>query len=192
MPRRPARVRTRSLDGSIWRRPSLLGATRHDDPTRWATLAARLEAVGNLPAAAIARLREAGAILRVGDEPQRAVAALRAVLAHAESMAATRLADQALAIARAGRLDLDRAASPLDVPPSAPTTDPWGLSTREREVLTLLVEGRTNRQIGDALFISDKTASVHVTHILVKLGVSSRTEAALLAVRAGIGTNDPA
>ena len=50
-------------------------------------------------------------------------------------------------------------------------------------MLGLLGEGRTNRQIGEALFISDKTASVHVTHILDKMGVSSRTEAALLAGR---------
>jgi DNA-binding NarL/FixJ family response regulator len=51
----------------------------------------------------------------------------------------------------------------------------------------MLADGRTNRQIGDALFISDKTASVHVTHIMDKLGVSRRTEAAILAVRAGLG-----
>ena len=65
--------------------------------------------------------------------------------------------------------------------------DPWGLSPREREVLALVASGRTNREIGDALFISDKTASVHVTHILTKLGVSSRTEAALAASARGIG-----
>jgi DNA-binding NarL/FixJ family response regulator len=45
-------------------------------------------------------------------------------------------------------------------------------------VLGLLTEGRTNRQIGDALFISEKTASVHVTNLLRKLGVASRAEAA--------------
>jgi DNA-binding NarL/FixJ family response regulator len=53
-------------------------------------------------------------------------------------------------------------------------------------VLALIVEGRTNRQIGDALFITDKTASAHVTHIMDKLGVSRRTEAALLAIRSGM------
>jgi DNA-binding NarL/FixJ family response regulator len=50
-------------------------------------------------------------------------------------------------------------------------------------VLDLVSAGRTNREIGLALFISEKTASVHVTHILDKLGVSSRVEAALLASR---------
>lgn len=82
--------------------------------------------------------------------------------------------------------------SPLEdhrhVAPASP--DPWGLSGREREVLAMLADGRTNRQIGEALFISDKTASVHVTHILAKMGVSSRTEAALLAARAGAGRDE--
>ena len=58
-------------------------------------------------------------------------------------------------------------------------------------MLALLADGRSNREIGEALFISTKTASVHVTHILDKLGVSSRTEAALLAARAGV-IADPA
>jgi DNA-binding NarL/FixJ family response regulator len=49
-------------------------------------------------------------------------------------------------------------------------SNPYGLSPRELHVLALLVEGRANREIGAALFISDKTASVHVTHILDKLG----------------------
>ena len=65
--------------------------------------------------------------------------------------------------------------------------DPWGLSAREREVLALLLEGRTNREIGQALFISETTASVHVTHIMDKLGVTSRGAAAAAAVRAGYG-----
>ena len=47
--------------------------------------------------------------------------------------------------------------------------------------MTLLSDGRTNREIAECLFISEKTASVHVTHILDKLGVSSRVEAALAA-----------
>ena len=58
-----------------------------------------------------------------------------------------------------------------------------GLTARETEVLDLLVEGRTNRQIGDVLFISEKTASVHVTNLLRKLGVQSRTEAAEMSRR---------
>lgn len=58
-----------------------------------------------------------------------------------------------------------------------------GLTEREAEVLGLLVEGRTNRQIGELLFISEKTVSVHVTNLLRKLGVESRTEAAEMSRR---------
>ena len=59
----------------------------------------------------------------------------------------------------------------------------FGLSGREREVLGLIVEGRTNREIGERLFISQKTVGVHVGNILAKLGVSGRVEAAMVAVR---------
>ncbi len=62
-----------------------------------------------------------------------------------------------------------------------------GLTQREREVLDLVAAGRTNRQIADALFISSKTASVHVSNILAKLGVANRGEAAALARELGIG-----
>ena len=71
-------------------------------------------------------------------------------------------------------------------PPVGPVVDPYGLTPREREVLELVSLGRTNRQIGEALFISENTAGVHVSNILGKLGVASRTEAAAIAVRAGL------
>src|SRR5690606_17944692 len=61
------------------------------------------------------------------------------------------------------------------------------LTLRERQVLELVAEGLTNRQIGERLFISDKTASVHVSAILRKLGASSRTEAAVRAGELGVG-----
>ena len=59
-----------------------------------------------------------------------------------------------------------------------------GLTQREAEVLALVAEGRINRQIGQALFITEKTASLHVSHILAKLGVAGRGEAAAVAHRA--------
>jgi len=61
-----------------------------------------------------------------------------------------------------------------------------GLTVREREVLALVSAGRTNRQIGEELFISTKTASVHVSNILAKLQVANRGEAAAAARRLGL------
>ena len=64
--------------------------------------------------------------------------------------------------------------------------DVYGLSPREREVLNILAEGRTDRDIATRLFISERTVHVHVRRILAKLGVSSRTEAAGVAIRQGL------
>ncbi len=71
--------------------------------------------------------------------------------------------------------------------PEAPTKrDTFGLSGREREVLMQIARGRTNREIGERLFISQKTVGVHVGNILSKLGVSGRVEAAAVAIRLGL------
>ncbi|MBI2762387.1 MAG: AAA family ATPase [Chloroflexi bacterium] len=67
--------------------------------------------------------------------------------------------------------------------PEKPADAAFGLSNREREVLGQIVLGRTNREIGERLFISQKTVGVHVGNILAKLGVSGRVEAAMVAVR---------
>jgi DNA-binding CsgD family transcriptional regulator/tetratricopeptide (TPR) repeat protein len=67
--------------------------------------------------------------------------------------------------------------------------DLFGLSPREREVLVLITEGLTNREIGERLFISEKTVGIHVGRILDKLGVSGRVEAAMVAVRLGLVDN---
>ncbi len=64
--------------------------------------------------------------------------------------------------------------------------DTFGLSGREREVLGLVAQGRTNREIGERLFISQKTVGVHVGNILAKLEVSGRVEAAAVAIRLGL------
>src|SRR5262245_53430403 len=68
--------------------------------------------------------------------------------------------------------------------------DTFGLSRREHEVLALISEGRTNREIGERLFISQKTVGVHVGNILSKLGVSGRVEAAAVAIRLGLSSRD--
>ena len=87
-------------------------------------------------------------------------------------------------VARA-RLDLAGASASTEDAVAAPAVpDPFGLTPRERDVLALLVLGRTNKQIADELFISESTAGVHVSNIIGKLGATTRTEAAAIAVRA--------
>jgi DNA-binding NarL/FixJ family response regulator len=66
------------------------------------------------------------------------------------------------------------------------------LTDREREVLVLVAKGLSNQQIADSLVISERTARTHVSNILGKLGVASRTQAALLAIREGIAPAPPA
>jgi DNA-binding CsgD family transcriptional regulator len=65
--------------------------------------------------------------------------------------------------------------------------DPFGLTPRERQVLALVADRATNREIGAQLYMAEKTASVHVSRILAKLDVRSRTEAAAVAHRLGLG-----
>jgi len=72
------------------------------------------------------------------------------------------------------------------VPPSPVAADPFNLSPREYEVLAIVAEGRTNREIAERLFISERTVGVHVRNILGKLGVAGRVEAASVAIRLGL------
>ena len=74
----------------------------------------------------------------------------------------------------------------VGVPDPPAKGDTFGLSGREREVLMQIARGRTNREIGERLFISQKTVGVHVGNILSKLGVSGRVEAAAVAIRLGL------
>src|SRR5437660_1164129 len=104
----------------------------------------------------------------------------------AERLGSRWLAEEVTALCQRARLELG-AVSPSEAsgvaePDTAPE-DPFGLTPRERQVLALIAEGATNRQIGAALFMAEKTASVHVSRILSKLGVRSRTQAAAVAHR---------
>jgi DNA-binding NarL/FixJ family response regulator len=97
-------------------------------------------------------------------------------------------------LARHARIDLAAAdvALPADAVVGAPDAGPvLGFTAREAEVLRLVAGGWTNQQIADALYISRKTASVHVSNILGKLGVRSRVEAAAIAHRLGLGRDAP-
>jgi DNA-binding CsgD family transcriptional regulator/tetratricopeptide (TPR) repeat protein len=115
-----------------------------------------------------ALLRDGEALLAVGDR-----AGARDRLAEAAQAADAIGCGLVEARARALGTDAGLAA------PARRGTDPERLTERERQVLDLVAEGLTNGQIADRLFISRKTASVHVSAILRKLGVTSRTEAAV-------------
>jgi two-component system, NarL family, response regulator LiaR len=67
---------------------------------------------------------------------------------------------------------------------------PEALTERETEVLKLMARGKANKQIANALFVGEKTVKAHVSSILAKLGVQSRTQAALHAVRDGLVSVD--
>jgi len=166
------------------------------DPERWLAAVAAWEESGHPYPLAVARWRAAEALLaRRGD---RALAAelLRRSHAAASGLGAEPLRGELERLARLGRVDLrpqDPAGAPA-APPSEPTDaagSALGLTARELEVLTLVAEGRSNRQVAEALFISAKTASVHVSNILAKLGVASRVEAAAVAHRHGLLAGQP-
>ena len=85
-----------------------------------------------------------------------------------------------------GEMHLDPAvARQLTAALRAPRVGAVTLTPREREVLALIADGRSNQQIATALVVSERTARTHVSNILAKLGVASRTQAALWAVREG-------
>ena len=150
------------------------------DPDAWREVAETAGVLGRRAEAGFARLREAEAALATTRGRPRATAAVAEALAIAGELGARALARETETFRRRARLAAPRSSG-----------DERGrLSVREREVLALVAAGRTNRQIGNDLFISEKTASVHVTHILEKLGVGSRTEAALVGVRLGLVDGD--
>jgi DNA-binding CsgD family transcriptional regulator len=160
------------------------------DPVAWADAASLLDTWNEPGLPPYARYRQAEAYLARGER-EPAAAALRAAQARAVELGASPLVADIVFLARRGRIDLVGTERPPSAATAIPPADPYRLSPRECEVLELLVEGRTNRQIGAALFISEKTASVHVTHILNKLGVDGRVAAAGVAVRAGLVPVEP-
>jgi ATP/maltotriose-dependent transcriptional regulator MalT len=142
--------------------------------------------------AAIHRWRAAEALTADGDREAagEAAAAARAVAA---DLGAAWLEAEVEGLIRRGRLPAgDGAAADAGNGASADgtgdgaTDDPFGLTPRERQVLAALARGATNREIAEELFMAEKTASVHVSRILGKLDVRSRTEAAAVAHRHGL------
>jgi DNA-binding CsgD family transcriptional regulator/tetratricopeptide (TPR) repeat protein len=95
-------------------------------------------------------------------------------------------ADQVPADIRPGETELSALVRSILGEREAPRKDTFGLSPREKSVLDLIAQGLTNREIGERLFISQKTVGVHVGNILSKLAVSGRVEAAAVAIRLGL------
>ncbi len=154
-------------------------ATGADDPALWEAAADTwCDAERPYPAAE-ARWRQSEALLATGDR-DGAAATAAAALETARELGATWLASEVEGFLTRARLATTESAGPAD------DQDPFGLTPRERQVLELLASGATNREIGAALYMAEKTASVHVSRILAKLDVRSRTEAAAVAHRLGL------
>jgi DNA-binding CsgD family transcriptional regulator len=162
----------------------LARARGRNDPALWRKAAAKWEEIGRPYPAAIARWRVAEANVEGGDRAAAAEAA-GASLETARRLGARWLAEEVGALCVRARLELaeDGRSAGNGAVSEVGAADPFGLTPRERQVLALIAEGATNRQIGSALYMAEKTASVHVSRILGKLGVRSRTQAAAVAHR---------
>ena len=165
----------------------LARARERNDPALWSKAARAWDAIDRPYLAAAVRWREAEAHVEAGER-STATEPAEAALETANRLGSRWLQEEITALGFRARLDLgERASAERDGGPAAEPEDPFGLTPRERQVLALIAEGATNRQIGAALFMAEKTASVHVSRILSKLGVSSRTQAAAVAHRLHLG-----
>jgi HD-GYP domain-containing protein (c-di-GMP phosphodiesterase class II) len=146
----------------------------------------RLDGSGYHRGCATAQIPFPARILAAAD----ALQAMTQTRPHREALTADEAAAQLQDEARAGRLDPDAVNALVDAAGGRPTrkgqSSPAGLSPREVEVLRLLAQGLSNKQLARHLFISPRTAEHHVQHIYAKIGVSSRASAALFAMEHGL------
>jgi len=155
----------------------------HSDPNAWAAAAEAWRDLGWPHRAGYAWWRQAQAQLDAGQPAAAAAGALRAAASAGHGH--TPLLTHIRTLAERARIPLRPVAAVTASPTTKPPA-PYGLTGRELAVLRLLAAGRTNAQIGSELYISPKTAGVHVSSILRKLGVSGRVQAAAMAERAGL------
>ena len=157
------------------------------DPQAWQQTAQGWERAELPYRATYARFRQAEALLGVRAPRAQIQPVLRAAYQTAVRLGAAPLRREIELLAGRGRLHLKEPArpAPASQAPASPAAS-FGLTRREAEVLALVAAGRTNRQIGAELFITEKTASVHVSRILAKLGVVGRGQAAAVAHRLGL------
>ncbi|MFE7583307.1 AAA family ATPase [Streptomyces gardneri] len=180
-------VRALAAPAPVWAAHSLqvsqelARAEGRESATRWAEVVAAYEPLDRPAQLARAHHRLADALLVEGGHREEATALLREAHATAVRLGDRPLREDVELLAARARLSL---APEKQLPaPAEPGDDGFGLTPREQDVLRLVAAGRTNRQIAEELFISPKTASVHVSNILAKLGVAGRGEAAALAHR---------
>jgi DNA-binding CsgD family transcriptional regulator/tetratricopeptide (TPR) repeat protein len=160
----------------------------------WATAAAAAVELRHPHEAAYARFRQAEAHLLARGSRTAAQAAAVEAYGIARSLGAAPLVLEIERLARRSRLDLaDPPAAGEGASVAAPVGRalPFSLTRREQDVLERLTLGRSNREIATELFISEKTASVHVSNIKAKLGANGRAEIAAIAVRLRL-VSDPA
>jgi len=156
------------------------------DPEAWAAVGKRWAALERPFQVAYARLRHAEALLASRGDREAVARELTDAAATANSLGADPLARLVHRLATQARISLPDAPA---LPSGGPTDH--DLTARESEVLRLVAAGWTNQQIADALFITRKTASVHVSNIMAKLGCANRGEAAALAYRLGLVIGEP-
>jgi DNA-binding NarL/FixJ family response regulator len=133
---------------------------------------------------AYALWRQAEAMLVAGRSRGEARSILADARTIASELGAAPLLEHIAQLAQRAAIEFDDATPPETQ--ARPEIDGPQLTARELEVLKLLASGRSNREIAERLFITEGTAGTHVSHILSKLGVRGRTEAAALAHRLGI------
>ena len=158
------------------------------DPDAWRDAVAAADRTDSAWRKAYARYRLAEALLLARAARREATAALGDAWTRADVLSAMPLRGWIESLARRSRVEIPANAEIVTEEPLEETSraNDHGLTAREREVLALLVEGHTNRRIAEELFISESTAGVHVSNILRKFGVASRTEAATVAARLGL------
>lgn len=171
----------------------LARAEGRSDPDAWRMAAEASLGEGHRYPVAYARFREAEAVLATRVDRARAIDALTAADAIANELGAEPVRREIEALARRARIELTDGSPQAERNASAePESAPLGLTARELDVLRLVAAGNTNPQIAEALYISRKTASHHVSSILTKLDVTTRVEAAGSAHRLGLLRPDTA
>jgi DNA-binding CsgD family transcriptional regulator len=166
----------------------LARALGREDPQLCARAAHGWDEIERPYLAARVRLRQSEAHVERGEREQ-ATQALDVARASAAALGASWLLGEIDGLAARARLTLaveQGGASAARSAEECVAEDPFGLTPRELEVLRLVARGATNREIGAELFMAEKTASVHVSRILAKLAVRTRTQAAAVAHRAGL------